>query len=71
MAGKNILRFSQTDFLNRMFLFKNKHEVKLEEMRNKKTDIRTQDYPFKPKLGKSASQQSRRTIEDLYVNCDI
>jgi hypothetical protein len=50
-----------------MFLFKNKHEVKMEEMRNRKVDHRMNDYTFKPKLSMIAQQVGRRTVEDLYV----
>ena len=50
-----------------MFFFKNKHEMKLEEMRNKKVDNRMIDHTFKPKISNIAQQLGKRTIEDLYV----
>jgi len=51
-----------------MFFFKNKHESKIEDMRNSKIDARLNDYTFKPKLSKIAQQVGKRTVEDLYVN---
>src|SRR5574343_424978 len=66
-ATKNGKKFNQTDFFQRMSLFRNKHEIKMEEMRNRRVDHRMNDFTFKPKLSKIAEQVGKRTVQDLYV----
>jgi len=65
-SNKNGLKFNQTEFLKRMYYFKDKKEGRMEEMRNKKADNYIYDYPFKPKLSEIAKRVGKRTVDDLY-----
>jgi len=64
-SNKNGLKFNQTDFLKRMSYYKNKHEVKLEEMKGKKINSFIGDFTFKPKLSEIAKRVGKRTVDDL------
>lgn len=66
-VNKSEIKFNLDEFLNRMSYFKNKYDMNMEEMKNKRADSKLSEYTFKPKLSRIAEQVGKRTVNDLYV----
>lgn len=53
--------------MNRMYYYKNKQEVRLDEMRSKKVDNHLNEFTFQPKVSQRSKNIGKRTVDDLYV----